>query len=237
MLRSLCRRAVLEIEYRPNSLKGVNLKDLVDGVVAQAELPKFLTDLKKDLELIKSGLSRAHVEKNTLSDLITAKLANLMDLLFKRLEERLKGWITGLAEKLAGALQGYVSRLEERVRQLEEENRRLKERIKVLEREKAVSDLMKHPAWRKLEELARPNELRPALIKVNLREGYVAFSDDLWKYIMSRTPQGTRRGLDRALLDQVEAREGPKVVELLLMIQRLGKVSIESALSTLDQGL
>jgi len=50
-----------------------------------------------------------------LSELVATKLANLMNLLFKCLEERLRDWITSLAEKLASTLQGYVSKLEERV--------------------------------------------------------------------------------------------------------------------------
>jgi len=222
------------VEYRPGSLKGASLKDLVDGVVAQAELPKLLTDLRKDLELIRSGLSRFQVERNALAEVVAAKLANLLDLLFKRLEERLRSWISELASRIASTVEEYVRGLRTRIRELEDENRRLRRRLEALEVAARMQDLRTHPAWGRLEGLARPTDSRPALVKINLRDGYVALSDDLWRYVMSRTPAGTRRGLDRELLERVRAFEGPEAAELLLAIQRLGRLPLRDALNILS---
>ena len=41
------------IEIRPKSYEGMSLKELVEGITASAELPRFLLSLKKEIEEVK----------------------------------------------------------------------------------------------------------------------------------------------------------------------------------------
>ncbi len=74
------------VEVRPGSYEGMNLKELVEGVVAAAELPRFLSSLKKEVEevkdLVKGGVSLKSLEKQGFADLVATKLANYLEILW-----------------------------------------------------------------------------------------------------------------------------------------------------------
>ncbi len=231
------------VEARPRSYEGMNLKELVEGVAAAAELPRFLSSLKKEVEevkdLVKGGVSLKSLEKQGFADLVATKLANYLEILWKRIEARLQQWIRDLAGRIAGVLQDYVNSLLNRIRALEEENKQLRKRIQELEaRLKTVDKIdvyKQHPAWRKLEELATPSREFPALITIDLEKGMVYYSPELWRYIRSRTPSGTLRGLDRNLLSRVRDYHGECAVKLLLTMQMYGgKVALDDALNVIS---
>jgi len=232
------------IEIRPKRYEGMSLKELVEGITATAELPQFLLSLKKEVEevkdLVKGGVSLKGLEKQGLADLVATKLANYLEILWRRIEARLQQWIRDLAGRIAGALQDYVNSLLERIRALEEENKRLRKRIQELEARlktvKEIDEYKRHPAWRKLEELATPSREFPALIIIDLEKGMVYYSPELWRYIRSRTPAGTLRGLDRCLLVRVRDYHGEWAVKLLLAMQMYGgKMDMRKALDIITR--
>lgn len=233
------------VEARPSSYGGMNLKELVEGVAATAELPRFLSSLKKEIEevkdLVKGGVSLKSLEKQGFADLVATKLANYLEILWKRIEARLQQWIRELAGKIAEALQGYINELLQRIRVLEEENKRLRNRIRELESRLRTVDKIKeykqHPGWRKLLELATPGPDHPALINIDLEKAMVYYSPELWRYIRSRTRSGALRGLDKQLLDLIRDYYGEWAVKLILAMQmRGGKMSIEEAVKGVAGG-
>ena len=228
------------VEARPSSYEGMNLKELVEGVAATAELPRFLSSLKKEIEevkhLVKGGVSLKSLEKQGLADLVATKLANYLEILWKRIEARLQQWIRELAGKIAEALQGYINELLQRIRILEEENKRLKNRIQELKTHVKIDDEIKeyehHPGWKKLLELVIPGPNHPALINIDLKKRMVYFSPELWRYIRSRTREGALRGLDKQLLNMIADYHGKKAVELILNMQFMGgRIPLSHALS------
>ncbi len=231
------------IEVRPSNYEGMNLKELVEGIAASAELPRFLSSLKKEVEevkeLVKGGVSLRSLEKQGFADLVATRLANYLELLWRRIEERLKQWIRELASRIADALQGYIDELLQRIRALEEENKRLRNRVRELEGKlkimNRVDEYKKHPGWEKLLELATPAPDHPALISIDLEKEMVYFSPEIWRYIRSRTRNGALRGLDKQLLDKVKDYHGEWAVKLLLTMQMHGgRISIKKALEILS---
>ena len=232
------------VEVQPGSYQGMSLKELVEGVAAAAELPRFLSTLKKEVEevkeLVRGGVSLKSLEKQGFADLVATKLANYLELLWRRIEERLKQWIRELASKIAEAVQGYINELLQRIWILEEENKRLRKRIQELESQlktvNVIEEYKQHPGWRKLEELANPDHDHPPLISIDAEKGIVYYSSDLWKYIRSRTSSGTLRGLDRELLTKVRDYYGEWAARLLIAMQMHGgKISIEKALEVVNE--
>ena len=59
-----------------------------------AELPRFLSSLKKEVEevkdLVKGEVSLKSLEKQGFADLVATKLANYSKILWKRIESRLQ---------------------------------------------------------------------------------------------------------------------------------------------------
>jgi len=94
-----------------------------------------------------------------------------------------------------------------------------------------IDKYTKHSGWRKLLELATPEQDHPALINIDLERGMVYHSPELWRYIKSYAKNGTLRGLDKQLLDRVRDYYGEYAIKLLLEMQLYGgKISLDKTL-------
>jgi len=160
------------VEVRAKSLTGLNLQDVVEGVVSVAKLPTVLTEIKKDLELIKGSLPRDRIEANQLSEAVAAKLANLIYLTFEKWGNRFELALRELGTRLQEALAPVFEKIE----RLERENAELRRRLE----DSSV----------KFEEL--PDDLRGFLKELE-RDGYVrisetriAYGDRVWAAIVRR---------------------------------------------------
>jgi len=165
------------VEVRAKSLTGLNLQDVVEGVMSVAKLPTVLTEIKKDLELIKGSLPRDRIEANQLSEAVAAKLANLIYLTFEKWGNRFELALRELGPRLQEALAPVFEKIE----RLERENAELRRRLEELQREDSSV---------KFEEL--PDDLRGFLKELE-RDGYVrisetriAYGDRVWAAIVRR---------------------------------------------------
>ena len=165
------------VEVRASSLNGYSLEDIVDGVASMARLPAVLTEIKKDLELIKGSLPRQQLEFNQLSEAVAAKLANLIYLTFEKWGNRFELALRELGTKLNEALKPLFIRLQ----QLERENQELRKKLEELTNEDSSI---------KFDDL--PSDLKEFL-KVLERDGYVrltntriAYGDKVWAAIFKR---------------------------------------------------
>jgi len=229
------------IEARPSGYSGLNLRDLVDGVVLAAELPRFLADLRRDIAAIRSGLSGERINVNELSEVVASKIANLEYLLFRKMEEKIKQWIREVVSALAEKVDKYLGNVFRRLQELEEENKRLKEELMKLKKAKRHADRQVHVAVPEmirhlLDKLSEPGAARPALISVDYSKGMVYFSEDLWKYINSRTWYG-KRGLDNELLNKIKLYDGYDAYRLILFLKKHGgKAPLYKVVKYLSQG-
>ena len=89
------------VEAVANNLQGENLKDMVDGVVSVALLPKTLKKLERDLEQIKGSLTSVQVLGNE----VAAKLGNLWYATFERFRDSL---VEGIKEGLKQAIKDAI---------------------------------------------------------------------------------------------------------------------------------
>jgi len=168
---------VTRIEARDSSYKGVKLSEVASGIVAVARLPMELNAIRRELELIRGGLSKPQIEVNTLRQALAADLANLIYLSFEKVAGRFELALREFASKVDEVLEPFAKRLEE----LEEENRKLRTQLQKL----AVGE-----STIKFEEL--PEKLRKMLLEMQ-RDGYVriardrvSYGDRVWEAIYKR---------------------------------------------------
>ena len=165
------------IEVRTSSWNGYSLEEIVDGVVSMARLPAVLTEIKKDLEVIKGSLPRQQLELGQLSEAVAAKLANLIYLTFEKWGNRFELALRELGSRLQEALKPVFERIE----RLERENAELKRRLKEIEESDSSV---------KFEDL--PRDLRDFLKElesdgyVRLSETRIAYGDRVWAAIIKR---------------------------------------------------
>jgi len=165
------------IEVRTNSWNGYSLEEIVDGVVSMARLPVVLTEIKKDLEVIKGSLPRQQLELGQLSEAVAAKLANLIYLTFEKWGNRFELALRELGSKLQEALKPVFEKIE----RLERENAELRRRLESLTQQDSTvrfTDL--------------PQDLR-GFLRVLERDGYVrltetrvSYGDRVWAAIFRR---------------------------------------------------
>jgi len=165
------------IEVRTSSWNGYSLEEIVDGVASMAKLPVVLSDIKKDLELIKGSLPLKQLEYTQLSDAVAAKLANLIYATFEKWGNRFELALRELGSKLNEALKPLFLRLQ----QLEAENQELR---------KKIEELTSEDSSLKFDDL--PSELKEFLKELE-RDGYVrlsntriAYGDKVWQAIFKR---------------------------------------------------
>ena len=165
------------IEVRAKSWSGYSLEEIVDGVVSMAKLPAVLTEIKKDLELIKGSLPRQAIEATQLSEAVATKLANLIYLTFEKWGNRFELALRELASRLQEALKPVFERIE----RLEKENQELRRRL---------HELTQQDSSIKFEDL--PRDLKEFLRELE-RDGYVrltetrvSYGDRVWQAIFKR---------------------------------------------------
>ena len=165
------------IEVRTSSWNGCSLEEIVDGVVSMARLPTVLTEIKKDLEVIKGSLPRQRIEAEQLAEVVATKLANLIYLTFEKWGSRFELVLRELGAKLNEALKPLFIRLQ----QLERENQELR---------KKIEELTSKDSSLKFDDL--PSELKEFLKELE-RDGYVrlsntriAYGDKVWQAIFKR---------------------------------------------------
>jgi len=155
----------VRVEVKAESWKGHDLRDVVDGVVAMARLPVVLTDIKRDLELIKGSLPKEKLEASLLADAVASKLANLLYLSMEKWGNRFELALKDLSAKMQEVLQPIV----DRIRELEQENEELKRRLSQFREDNGM----------KFDEL--PAELKEFLREME-RDGYVRLTETRIQY-------------------------------------------------------
>jgi len=165
------------VEVRAGCLRGMGLGEVVEGVVSVARLPAVLSEIKKDLEVIKGSLPAQRLDVGQLSEVVAAKLANLIYLTFEKWGSRFE-----LALRMLGTrLQETLNPVFERLERLERENAELRRRLgELTQQDSAVrfTDL--------------PQDLR-GFLRVLERDGYVrltetrvSYGDRVWAAIFRR---------------------------------------------------
>ena len=170
------------------------------------------------------------LEKQGFADLVATKLANYLEILWKRIEARLQQWIRELASKIAEAVQKYVDQLLARIRQLENENKQLKKQVEefknILSVEKKLEELRRHPGWPGLAELA---DRIPPVISIDVSKGMVYFSKEVWEMIRMNN------GLPAKFLTWIHDNYGNAALKLIREMQlRGGKIPVEKALEIIN---
>jgi len=213
----------------------MSLKELVEGVAAAAELPRFLSSLKKEVEeikgLVRGGVSLKSLEKQGLAELVATKLANYLELLWKRIEARLQQWIRELASRIADAVQGYINQLLAKIKQLENENKQLRKQVQELKNilgvEERLEELRRHPGWPRLMELM---DRIPPVISIDASKGMVYFSREVWEMIR------LNNGLPAKFLTWIHDNYGNAALKLIREMQlRGGKIPVEKALEIINE--
>jgi len=165
------------IEVIANSWKGLNLEDLTNGLASMIQLPRTLIEIKNDLELIKSSLPMQQLEVAALSDAVSAKLANLLYLLFEKFLNKLELSLKELLLRIDEFLKPFKGKL----LQLERENQQLKAKLKELMSEDSKLRFNDLPSDLKefLKELERDGYIR-------LTETRISYGDRVWQAIFKR---------------------------------------------------
>ena len=165
------------VEVRASSLNGYSLEEVVDGVVSMAKLPAVLTEIKKDLELIKGSLPRQQLEYSQLSEAVATKLANLIYVTFEKWGNRFELALRELGSKLQEVLKPVFDKIE----RLERENQELKRKLQELTSEDSSFKFEDLPSSLKdfLKEMERDGYIR-------LSDTRISYGDRVWAAIIKR---------------------------------------------------
>jgi len=168
---------VTRIEARDSNYKGVRLSELAEGVIALVRLPRELSEMRRDIELIRGSLPKQQIDLNTLKQALATELANLIYLSFEKVANRFELALREFAAKVDEVLGPFQKRLEE----LEEENRRLHEQLQKMAVTRSTISF---------EDL--PEKLRKLLLEMQ-RDGYIritreriSYGDKVWEAIYRR---------------------------------------------------
>ena len=153
------------------------LSSLLEEFRTKVNMAKTLSEIKKDLELIKGSLPRQAIEATQLSEAVATKLANLIYLTFEKWGNRFELALRELASRLQEALKPVFERIE----RLEKENQELRRRL---------HELTQQDSSIKFEDL--PRDLKEFLRELE-RDGYVrltetrvSYGDRVWQAIFKR---------------------------------------------------
>ena len=229
----------LRIERRIRRRKNeMSVEDLLNLFQAHVDVAGSIAKLHREIAEVKAGLKRVLVETVFNKQPVVCTLSEkdyekIVEAAWRGLGPGLKQqlrqlWEAGLVNVIEPLYKQAVIQCGEIVikKIIPELIKALKKNKLVLDKETKYEDYTRHPGWKKLYEL-----IEVGLISVDLEKGMVYYSPDLWKYIRTRTPAGTMRGLDKRLLTQIRDHHGEWAVKLLLTIQMYGgKIDLEKAL-------
>ena len=236
----------LRIEKRIRRRKNeMSVEDLLNLFQAHVDVAGSIAKLHREIAEVKAGLKRVIAETVFNKQPVVCRLSDedykkIIDAAWRGLGPGLRQqlrqlWEAGLYNIIEPLYKQAVRHCGEIVIKeiIPELIKAFKENRLVLDREFRRRDYTRHPGWKKLLELATPGPDHPALVNIDLEKGMVYYSPELWRYIRTRTRNGSLRGLDKQLLDKVRDYHGEWAVKLLLTMQMHGgRLSIKEALET-----